>query len=137
MFIIKLYLKFILTMDLLKTRFIPEFKEGMDSLARDWRDDINPGSPEFCPDSLYLDRKTGYWYIWDRDSDKNVWRLHRCSTYFLWRAYMASCEIIADYLKDIKDGKEPSQEELCSSTEGPISSLLRNPGVMTIKEVYA
>ena len=137
MFITKLYLKFILTMDLLKTRFAPGFKKGMDSIERNWRDDISPGSPEFCPDSLYLDRTTGYWYIWDRDSDKNVWRLHRCSTYFLWRAYMASCEILAYYLKNCKNGEEPSAEKLCENAECHVDALLRTPGIITIKEVHA
>ena len=137
MFIAKLCLQFIITVDLLKTRFFPGFKEGMDSIARNWRDDISPGSSEFCPDSLYLDRKTGYWYIWDRDSNKNVWRLHRCSTYFLWRSYMACCAIITDYLEDRKAGKEPSLEESCSSAESSIAAILRNPGIMTIKELPA
>lgn len=137
MFITKLYLQFVLTMDLLKTRFIPGFARDTEDNARNWRDDISPGSPEFCPDSLYLDRKTGYWYIWDHDSDKNVWRLHRCSTYFLWQSYMASCEIIADYLKNCKNGEEPSAEKLCECAESNINALLRNPGIITIKELPA
>lgn len=124
-------------MDLLKTRFIPGFASDTEDGTRNWRDDISPGSPDFCSDSLYLDRKTGYWYIWDHDNDKNVWRLHRCSTYFLWQAYMASCEILADYLKKYKDGEEPSAEKLCASAEGSISDLLRNPGIITIKELPA
>ena len=124
-------------MDLLKTRFIPKFTEDTECNTRDWHDYIEPGHPEFCSDSLYVDRKTGYWYIWDHVANENVWRLYRCSTYFLWCAHMASCEIIADYLKNCKNGEEPSAEKLCECAESNINALLRNPGIITIKELPA
>lgn len=122
MFLTRICLQALLTMDLLKARFLPWLQST--TSPKPWPGSIEAVCKTPADDLVYLDRQAGYWYLWGKDTDKGVWTLHRYTTLSVWQAYMASCTLAANYLEAIQDGKPAEDVELNDASENAIRRLL-------------
>lgn len=122
MFLTKICLQALLTMDLLKARFLPWLRSTTN--PKPWPGSIEDVCKTPADDLIYLDRETGHWYLWSKDTDKGIWTLYSYTTLSVWQAYMASCTLAANYLEAIQDGKPVEDVELNDSSENAIRCLL-------------
>ena len=133
MFLTRICLQALLTMDLLKARFLPWLQSTTN--PKPWPGSIEDVCKAPADDLIYLDRETGHWYLWGKDTDAGVWTLYRYTTLSVWQAYMASCTLAANYLEAIQDGKPAESVELNDASENAIRCLLNVCDVKVITTI--